>query len=1106
MQSNITFKKMWKGPTVLSFSLFLLFAFSLNGAKAQTTLTTTYTVNRTNGLITFNFTNSNAFPVRITKISSVINLPAGGKADVSAYFNTSAISGNPGPISAANGWAQFLGGLGITAIGDGTPQPFGTANLTVPAGSTYGIAVNAFVSGTGDISNAGAPALAYSNVTSPATVTAGGCTFTTGRNVGWGGAGVPNAPVTNARAFVGSITFVTDSACSGTPAPGNTISSVSSSCPASNFILSAQNNPAVTGLTYQWQSSSAMGGPFVNIAGATGSFYTANLTANTYYLVIVTCGTSSTSSVPVLVSLSAICYCAAGSTDNNPANEKISNVSFSNVNQSSTSGSGYESFVNDTAKVIAGATYPLSITLSNGFATDQTLVWIDFNQNGSFTDPGDLVYTSAIGGPFTGNIIIPASAKLGLTRMRVRLHDTGGASPNSSPCGNSDFGQVEDYTVNIIPCIPITFTTQPTAQSVACQGTASFTASVNATGSFPVYQWQFRTSSTGVFQNVPNTFPYSGVNTNTLTINPVTPAMSGYEYRLSISGTCTASNPSNTVTLTVTPLIASVTPATTTICLGTIQQLKINNQDAPLAYTKSANSGPIALAIPDQAPSPGPYDFTGVNTTVNVAGIPAGAVITGMSVNLNMTHTFSSDIIFVLKAPNGNIFNLDYYMGAQGPSGANLVNTNISSAGTVELKNGSAPWTGIFKPDARLVGTARIPSGPNGFLPTVSDFSGLYSTPNGAYTLAMYDYGNGDMGTLTSWSVTLDYLLGSSSNGVFTGPVGTIFTDATATTPYTGTPVNAVFVKPTSTGTFNYAVVVSNAICTTDTLRIPISVNSPAGGSPSLTNTSVCAGGNTFLKLGGTLTGGPGFVHNFQVKVPGATSFTNITAGGVYSFNGDALILSGVPLSFNGYQFRDSISTGANCGSVISTVATLTVNPIPVVTISAAPRRNLFPGLTTTLTAAVSSATGTITYQWFRNNVPVQGATKNTLVVGIDGLGTYTVRATAQGCSSADSTTTPQTITIGDSTGVTKLFIYPSPNNGKFQVRYFSDINNGSKNPAMLNVYDERGVRVFSKYYGISSGYQQMDVDLGAHSSGIYRVDLLDLNGDRIKTGSVIVL
>ena len=97
------------------------------------------------------------------------------------------------------------------------------------------------------------------------------------------------------------------------------------------------------------------------------------------------------------------------------------------------------------------------------------------------------------------------------------------------------------------------------------------------------------------------------------------------------------------------------------------------------------------------------------------------------------------------------------------------------------------------------------------------------------------------------------------------------------------------------------------------------------------------------FKLGDTLTGGPGFVHNFRVKVPGATSFTNITAAGVYCFNRDTLKLTDVPLSFKGYQFRDSISTGANCGSVISTVATLTVNPIPVVTISAAPRRNYSP-------------------------------------------------------------------------------------------------------------------------------------------------------------------
>ena len=36
----------------------------------------------------------------------------------------------------------------------------------------------------------------------------------------------------------------------------------------------------------------------------------------------------------------------------------------------------------------------------------------------------------------------------GPTRMRVRLHDTS-IGPNSSPCGNSSYGQVEDYTIEI---------------------------------------------------------------------------------------------------------------------------------------------------------------------------------------------------------------------------------------------------------------------------------------------------------------------------------------------------------------------------------------------------------------------------------------------------------------------------------------------------------------------------------------------------------------------------------------------------------------------------------------------------------------------------------
>lgn len=151
-----------------------------------------------------------------------------------------------------------------------------------------------------------------------------------------------------------------------------------------------------------------------------------------------------------------ICYCDAAS-DDLAANEKIGNIDFSDIDQASASNSGYENFTNVVGQVTANQTYSFTATISNGFSTDQVLVWIDFNQNGSFDDAGELVFTSPIGvGPHAGNIAIPATATLGETRMRVRLHDTS-AGPNSTSCGNSDYGQVEDYTLDITAALPVSY-------------------------------------------------------------------------------------------------------------------------------------------------------------------------------------------------------------------------------------------------------------------------------------------------------------------------------------------------------------------------------------------------------------------------------------------------------------------------------------------------------------------------------------------------------------------------------------------------------------------------------------------------------------------------
>jgi hypothetical protein len=45
------------------------------------------------------------------------------------------------------------------------------------------------------------------------------------------------------------------SGCTGTPAPGNTLASISTACPGVPFSLSVQNQTNGSGITYQWQSS-----------------------------------------------------------------------------------------------------------------------------------------------------------------------------------------------------------------------------------------------------------------------------------------------------------------------------------------------------------------------------------------------------------------------------------------------------------------------------------------------------------------------------------------------------------------------------------------------------------------------------------------------------------------------------------------------------------------------------------------------------------------------------------------------------------------------------------------------------------------------------------
>ena len=887
----------------------------------------------------------------------------------------------------------------------------------------------------------------------------------------------------------------TTGACTGTPAPGNTISSAASVCPTIPFTLSLQNATSGSGITYQWQSGPSSTGPWTNIAGATNSTYTTTLAATTWYRCNVTCsaGPSTGTSNPVQVSLTppSGCYCNAGATST--SFEKISNVTFGTINNNSTSTAGYENFTALSTTVIKGQTLPISVSISGAFSSDQVLVWIDFNQNGSFSDPGEQVYVSPQGvGPHVGNITISPTALTGPTRMRVRMHDAA-LGGNTTPCGNSSFGQVEDYTVNIQPCTPLTFTAQPSSAAISCGGDASFT--VGVTGSVPVYGWEYRVNSSSPWQFVTNTAPFSGATTATLSLTNVSAAYNGYQFRALVSNPCNATDFSSIATLTVNPIVPVVNPSSATICLGSIQQLTLTNTvSAPV--TSTFTSGTVSLTIPEN----GTGASFGSNT-IAVSGIPAGALVTDVKVRLNMNHNWVGDVCYVLRAPNNQILNLDYFLSSTGGSGTNFLNTVISSSGTALLSSGSSPFTGTFRADAQgaTVLPGNPPSGPAGFTPTTTTWNSLYSTLNGNWTLAFYDYFvDPDPGTFTKWDLEITYVAPVFAQGVWGGPAGTIFSDAAATVPYTGTPATTVWVKPTATGVNNYTVnFTTTTPCTSATTTVPVTVHSPVTGiavSPSAF--SVCLGSSRTLTA--STTGGTPVNYQWQVSVDGGVTYSNISGA-----TGSSYTVSNVTSAMTGNRYRVT-TTGNVCGTYTSTPSVLTVLALPTVSITS-PVTQLVPGRTTSITGTSTPAPLNATsWSWTYNGSPLvttPASNTNTISgINIDRVGSYRATVTdVNGCTNSSNT-----LVIGSESS-DRLWIYPNPTTGAFQVRLYYGSDVAEKRA--VHIYDQLGQIIMTKEFNLvteTPEYLQMDFDLSKQARGVYVVKVVHKYSGKIVSGLVI--
>lgn len=211
----------------------------------------------------------------------------------------------------------------------------------------------------------------------------------------------------------------------------------------------ATDNVAVTGYDV-YQGSSLIG------STASTSYTVTSLSPSTTYTFSVrakdAAGNVSSSSNSVSVTTlagSTVSYCSASA--NNTADERIGNVKFGSINNTSTGTSGYENFTSVSTNVTRGTSYAISITpvWTSTVYNEAYAVYIDYNGDGDFTDSGELAWskTGSTTSPATGTITIPSTATLGSTRMRVMMQYN---SVPSSSCGTYTYGQVEDYTLNIV--------------------------------------------------------------------------------------------------------------------------------------------------------------------------------------------------------------------------------------------------------------------------------------------------------------------------------------------------------------------------------------------------------------------------------------------------------------------------------------------------------------------------------------------------------------------------------------------------------------------------------------------------------------------------------
>jgi subtilisin-like proprotein convertase family protein len=367
---------------------------------------------------------------------------------------------------------------------------------------------------------------------------------------------------------------------------------------------------------------------------------------------------------------------------------------------------------------------------------------------------------------------------------------------SNAGCGNGPASSPLAVTVNTLPATAGAVT----GSATICQGQQGVSYSTSVIPGASGYAWTLPAGATIA----------TGANTNSITVDFATNAASG---SISVAGTNTCgAGASSSFSLSALPVPTSaviMAGGPVSFCTGgdvelsytqdinTVYQWRKNGLEilgeTGATYTASTSGDYDVVAAAPQEYNDGTLysipdnSCTGASSTIAVSGYSGAIPSAGISVRVNITHTWVGDLVLMLEDPNGGILGLSNRTGNTSNSGDNFTNTVFSDAGAAVLPTTGAPYTGIYKPVSTTFTSCLTTT-----LTTFGAIGGGTINPNGNWILRVYDRAGADVGTINNWSISFPASLYGPCFSVSNAVTVTVSSPVTAGISITANPGNTI--------------------------------------------------------------------------------------------------------------------------------------------------------------------------------------------------------------------------------------------------------------------------------------------------------------------------